>query len=186
VEKMKGDQYMKFIVSGKNINVTDALREKIESKLSKLGKFFNEDTEIHATFSVQKNAHILEVTIPFKGIIFRAEQSNEDMYASIDKVVDILERQIIKNKTKLERRFKEESLRFEQLTSDFKGDTNEENYKIVKTKRFAMKPMSTEEAILQMNLLGHSFFMFRNTDTNQISVVYKRNDQDYGIIEPEE
>ena len=179
---------MNFIVSGRNINVTQALRDKAESKLSKLNKFFDEDTDVNVTFNVEKNDQIVEVTIPFKGMIFRAEQSNSDMYTSIDKVIDVLERQIVKNKKRLEKRFKgEHNLKFDHFDfiheeNDFDTDDNQ----ITKIKRFSMKPMSSEEAILQMNLLGHEFFMFRNSDNSHISVIYQRSDGNYGLIEPTE
>ena len=176
---------MKFVVSGKNIDVTEALKDRIESKIGKLSKFFNEDTEVHATLSVEKNRQIVEVTIPFKGIIFRTEQYNDDMYAAIDKVVDILERQIVKNKTRLEKRFKEDASRFENLFEKYQ-DSTEDEYKVVKVKKFAMKPMTQDEAILQMNLLGHEFFVFRSVDDNQINIIYKRRDGNYGMIQPKE
>lgn len=174
---------MKFIISGKNIVVTDALKDRVESKIGKLNKFFANETEVHTTLSVEKNRQIIEVTIPFKGMIFRAEQTNDDMYAAIDKVVDVLERQIVKNKTRLTKRFKDENFKFEGLDANYK---DEEDTGIIKMKKFHLKPMTQDEAILQMNLIGHEFFMFRNSDTNQINVVYKRKDGNYGLIEPEE
>lgn len=176
---------MNFIVSGKNIDVTDALRDRVESKLGKLSKFFSNDAEIHTTLSVQKNRQIVEVTIPFKGVIFRSEQSNEDMYNAIDKVVDVLERQIIKNKTKLQHKFKGDSLRFESLKDNKEDVLNEENFKIVKSKKFEAKPMTSEEAIMQMDLVGHEFYIFRNADNQKINVIYKRKDGNLGLIEPE-
>ncbi len=176
---------MKFIVSGKNIDVTSALRERIESKIGKLGKFFSPDTDVHATMSVEKNRQIIEVTIHYKGMIFRAEQSTEDMYASIDKVVDVLEKQIVKNKTRLERRFKDENLGFEGLVETHSEDIDEEHHNVVKTKKFLMKPMTEDEAILQMNMLGHEFFVFKNIEDEQLNVVYKRKHGGYGIIQPE-
>lgn len=172
---------MNFIISGRNIDVTAALKERVESKLGKVSKFFDEDTDVNVTLSVEKNRQIVEVTIPFKGMIFRAEQENADMYASIDKVIDVLERQIMKNKTRLERKFKEESLRFESLSQEV-GNDNEDN-RVIKTKRYALKPMLEEEAILQMNMLGHEFFMFRNGESNEVNLVYKRKDGHYGLIE---
>lgn len=175
---------MKFIISGKNIEVTDALHQRIESKIGKLDKFFNGPTEAHATLSVEKNRQIVEVTINYKGVIFRAEQVNDDMYAGIDKVVDILEKQIVKNKKRLEKRFKDDSLKFEHLIEEH-GEDMDEEHDIVKTKKFAMKPMTAEEAILQMNLLGHEFFIFRNSENEEINAVYKRKHGGYGLIQPE-
>ncbi len=175
---------MKIIITGKNIDVTEGLKERVTKKISKLDKFFNSETEAHVTLSVQKNRQIVEVTIPFNGIVLRAEESNDDMYSSIDKTVDLLERQIRKNRTRLERRLHEHDFRFENVT--FTEEVPEEkDFKIVRSKRFAVKPMDVEEAVLQMNLLGHEFFMFYNADSKQVNVVYKRKDGNYGLIEPE-
>jgi len=175
---------MRIRVSGKNIEVTNALRERVEKKLSKFEKYFNPDTEANATLTVERNRHIIEVTIPFNGVILRGEEATEDMYTSIDNVVEKLERQIAKYKTKLERRIKDGSVRFENFSFNQEDDDDEEP-RIVKTKRFAMKPMPVEEAVLQMELLGHNFFMFYNADSDEVNVVYKRKDGDYGLIEPE-
>ena len=170
---------MKVIVTGKNINITDALRDTAVKKLSKLDKYFNPEVEAQATMSVQKNRHIFEVTIPFNGVILR-----DDMYISIDRVVDKLERQIDKHKTRLARKLREDSVRIPVMTP--KEEEEEEKYpQIVKTKRFAIKPMPADEAVLQMDLLGHSFFVFLNAETEEVNVVYKRKDGRYGLIEPE-
>lgn len=175
---------MKITVKGKNISVTEALRDKVEKKLSKLDKYFNPNIEAHVTLSVQKNRHIIEVTIPFGGVILRGEERNEDMYASIDLVLDKLEGQIRKQKTKLlKRKRSSDSLKF-QFIPDQKDD-EKEDHKIVKTKRFAVKPMSAEEAVLQMELLGHNFFVYEAAENGDVNVVYKRKDGDYGLIEPE-
>ena len=175
---------MNYIISGKNIEVTQALKEKINKKLGKLDKFFSPQTEAHVTLSVQKNRHIVEVTIPTNGITLRGEVASEDMYSSIDKVEDILERQIRKNKTRLAKRLHVDTFKPEYFDS---GVTVEEEteFPIVRTKRFAIKPMPVEEAILQMNLLGHEFYMFSNADTEKVNVVYKRKNGGYGLIEPE-
>ncbi len=174
---------MRITVSGKNIEVTSALRNTVERKLSKLEKYFNPDVEVYATLSVQKNRQILEVTIPFNGVILRGEEENDDMYASIDLVVDKLEGQIRKQKTKLQRRIHSDSLKF-QFIPDLEPKDKEES-KIVKTKRFAIKPMSSEEAVLQMDLLGHNFFVYKSAEDGEVNVVYKRKDGNYGLIEPE-
>jgi putative sigma-54 modulation protein len=181
---------MKFIVSGKNIEVTPALKKKIIKKLEKLEKFFKKETEVQVTMGVEKSRHIIEVTIPFNGVVIRAEESTPDMYASIDKVIDIIERQIRKYKTKLQKRTHGNVLNPEYFKSkgderDVRDEDEEDEFRIVRTKRFAIKPMSLEEAILQMNLLGHEFFVFSNADTDQVNVVYKRKDGNYGLIEPE-
>ncbi|MBN4062844.1 MAG: ribosomal subunit interface protein [Alkaliphilus sp.] len=173
---------MKITVSGKNVAVTSALRNMTESKLSKLDKYFAKEVEAKVTLSVEKNRQIIEVTIPINGAFLRAEEVTDDMYTSIDKVMDKLVRQLRKHKTKLEnRKNKYETIRFENIS---KVDTSEDEPKIVRTKRFAMKPMSPEEAVLQMELLGHSFFVFASADSDEVNVVYKRKDGNFGLIEP--
>ncbi len=181
--KSKGVEHMKVIVTGRNLVITEAIREQVEKKLSKFDKMFRNDVEAHATFSTQKNNHIVEVTIPIKnGAFFRAEGVTEDMYQSIDEAVDKISRQMNKHKTKIEKRFyANDSIRFEEIP-----ETNETfpEQAIVKTKRFGIKPMMPEEAVLQMELLGHDFFVFLNGDTEEINVVYRRKDGDFGLIEP--
>jgi putative sigma-54 modulation protein len=175
---------MKITVSGKNIEVTSGLRNAMEKKLLKLDKYFIPDVEAHATLCIERNRQKVEVTIPFNGVILRGEESTDDMYASIDLVVDKLEGQIRKQKTKLQRRIHSESVRFQFIPEyDFKD--KEEESTIVKTKKFAIKPMSAEEAVLQMELLGHSFFVYESADNRELHVVYKRKDGNYGLIEPE-
>ncbi|MBB6216446.1 putative sigma-54 modulation protein [Anaerosolibacter carboniphilus] len=174
---------MRVRVSGRNLAVTDALKDTITSKLEKFGKYFKEDTEAQATLSVEKNRQIIEITIPINGSILRAEESTEDMYASVDKALDKLNRQIGKYKTKLEKRYQgHDTIRFEYIPDVEPGEKSES--KIVRTKRFSIKPMDPEEAVLQMELLGHNFFVFTNGDTEEVNVVYKRKDGDYGLIEP--
>ncbi len=173
---------MKFKITGRKIDVTEGLKEYTTSKLSKLDKYFGAEAEANVTLSVQKDNHIIEVTIHYNGMIYRAEVSDTDMYASIDRVEDVLERQIRKQKTRLEKQLK--SGAFNDVV-DF-GDVEEEKeFKIVKTKKYENKPMSVEEAILQMNLLGHAFYIFNNSDTMDKNVVYKRKDGNYGLIELE-
>ena len=176
---------MKVIISGKNINVTEALKEAVESKISKLDKYFTKEAEAQVTLSVEKARQIIEVTIPINGSLLRAEETTHDMYSSIDKVVDKLIRQLSKHKTRMEkhRLNKYETIRFENINTYEDKESFEP--KIVKTKRFALKPMSSEEAVLQMELIGHSFFVFANGDTDEVNVVYKRKDGNYGLIEPE-
>jgi putative sigma-54 modulation protein len=175
---------MKFIISGKNFDVTDALKERVRKKLGKLEKFFNPRTEVNVTMSTQRNKPILEVTIPANSVTLRAEVSCDDMYSCIDKAEDILERQIRKYKTRLEKRLHSGAFKPEYFSTA--NDVEEETeFNVVRTKRFAVKPMPVDEAILQMNLLGHEFFMFSNADTNKVNVVYKRKDGNYGLIEPE-
>jgi putative sigma-54 modulation protein len=177
---------MRIIVSAKNMELTSALKNVVEKKISKLEKYFDPNIEAHATLSVEKNRQTIEVTIPFNGIVLRGEEVNEDMYASIDLVMDKIERQIRKQKTKLSRRKHTDSLRFQSIP-EYREDVevDEKESKIVKTKRFSFKPMSTEEAVLQMELVGHNFFVYENADTEEVNVVYKRKDGNYGLIEPE-
>lgn len=175
---------MKFKVIGKNIEVTDALKNAISKKIGRLEKFFKPATEVHVTLSVVRSRQIIEITIPFNGVLLRAEESNLDMYESIDKAVDVIERQIRRNKTRLAKSLHEEAF----IPQNFfinEDIPEEEEFNVVRSKRFAIKPMDVEEAILQMNLLGHQFFVFSNSDTNEVNVVYKRKDGNYGLIEPE-
>ena len=176
---------MNVTVIAKNIELTPALKESVEKKISKLSRYFESDVEARATLNVQKNRQIVEVTIPFNGVILRGEESTDDMYKSIDLVEDKLERQIRKQKTKLSRRNSGGSLRFPSFNSDEIKDEHEDEAKIVKTKSFNVKPMSADEAILQMELLGHSFFVYEDADTSKVNVMYKRRDGDYGLIEQE-
>lgn len=171
---------MKIVISGKNMEVTSALKNVVEKKLQKLDKYFNPAVEMHATLSVQKNRQIIEVTIPFGGIVLRGEEGTDDMYTSIDAVVDKIERQIRKQKTKLQRRNYGDSLRYQSIPEP---EEIKDEPRIVKTKKFAIKPMSSEEAVLQMELLGHSFFVFENAENDEVNVVYKRKDGNYGLIE---
>ncbi len=174
---------MNISVYGKNIQLTDALKEVATKKISRLDKFFYKDIEAKVVLSVERKKQKVEVTIPFNGRILRVEEASEDMYSSIDDAVESLEKQIRKHKTKLEdRKHSNESIKFENVEP---LDDMEEDFKVVKTKRFAVKPMSIEEAVLQMDLLKHDFFVFLNADTEEVNVVYKRKDANYGLIEPE-
>lgn len=174
---------MKVIVSGKNLSVRDELKEAIEEKLAKFERFFRAEIEVQAVFSHRKKDQIVEVTIPLKnGVIFRAEEASDNMLTSIDRVVDKLGKQIKKHKTKIEKKYhKHDSIRFEAIP-EFEG--TEPEHHVVRSKRFPVKPMDPEEAILQMEMLGHDFFVFLNYETEQVNVVYQRKDGDYGLIEP--
>ena len=174
---------MRYTISGKNINITPGLKDAVESKLGKLECYFSPDTEVQVTLSVEKGRQKIEVTIPVKGSIIRAEQDSSDMYVSVDLVEEIIERQIKKYKTKIVDK-KQSALAFSEAFLQEEAE-QEETVNIVKTKRFAMKPMDAEEACVQMELLGHNFFMFLNADTNEVNVVYKRKGNSYGLIEPE-
>lgn len=177
---------MRYIISGKHINVTEGLKTAVYDKLGKLERYFTPDTELHVTLSVEKDRQKVEVTIPVKGNILRAEQVSNDMYTSIDLVEEIIERQILKYKNKLTNH-NQASINFNKkfLEDIYDEDEDEEEIKVVRTKRFAIKPMDIEEACVQMELLGHSFFVFRNANTDEVNVVYKRKGDTYGLIEPE-
>lgn len=176
---------MKIIISGRNMKVSDRMREQVELKLEKFEKYFNTNVEAHVTLSHQKTMQILEITIPLKnGAIFRVEETSEDMYKSLDLAVDKLGQQIKKHKTGLHKRFQShDSIRFEMIPDG--GEESAIASRIVRNKTFIMKPMDPEEAVLQMELLGHDFYVFLNGDTNDINVVYIRKDGNYGLIEPE-
>jgi len=174
---------MNYTVSGKGIEVTNGLREAVVDKLSKLERYFTPDTEVNVTLSVEKERQRIEVTIPIKGTIIRAEQVSSDMYASIDLVEAVLERQLRKYKNKIVDQ-KQSAMALSQVFLE-EESTEEDEIKIVRSKRFAMKPMDVEEACVQMELLGHDFFVFRNAETDEVNVVYKRKGNTYGLIEPE-
>ncbi len=175
---------MKFVISGKNIDVTDNLKNTVTEKLGKLERYFNPDTEVIVTMSVEKGGRQkIEVTIPVKGNIIRSEQVSNDMYVSIDLVEEVIERQL--------RKYKEKIIDRHQNGGSFRKEFMEhaaepmDEVKIVRTKRFDIKPMYPEDACVQMELLGHSFFVFCNAETDEINVVYKRKGNTYGLIEPE-
>ncbi|MBR3770807.1 MAG: ribosome-associated translation inhibitor RaiA [Clostridium sp.] len=174
---------MRYIISGKNIDVTDGLKSAIYEKIGKLEKYFTPVTEVHVTLSVEKERQKIEVTIPMKGNIVRAEQVSQDMYVSIDLVEEVIERQLNKYKSKILEQ-KQAAVNFNKSFVEEDG-ADEEEIKIYRTKRFAVKPMDPEEACVQMELLGHSFFVFRNAETDEVNVVYKRKANTYGLIEPE-
>lgn len=177
---------MNIKFTGKNMDVTEALRDVTEKKIGRLDKFFQKDIEGNVTFSSEKNRKIIEVTINLPGTIIRAEETSDDMYASIDKAVDVLERQIRKYKTRLQKQTRNnETIRFENVAPLTLEEEDDDTPKIVRTKKFILKPMSSEEAVLQMELLRHNFFVFMDGDTGSVNVVYKRKDNDYGLIEPE-
>ena len=175
---------MRFIITGRNINVTEGLKSAVEDKLGKLEKYFKPDTIVNVTLSVEKDRQKIEVTIPVKGNIIRSEQVSTDMYVSIDLVEEVIERQLKKYKNKLVAA-KQNAADFSQAFLEEEFYNEPESIQIVRSKRFAVKPMDPEEACLQMELLGHSFFVFRNAQTDEINVVYKRKGNNYGLIEPE-
>ncbi|MBO4896985.1 MAG: ribosome-associated translation inhibitor RaiA [Clostridia bacterium] len=173
---------MKVNIIGRKVEITDKLRNITEKKIEKLSKFFKDDAEAKVTFSEQKLDKTVEVTIFQSGMIYRAEETDRDEFAAIDNVVDVIERQIRKNKTRLEKKLRETAFTAPAEIDDAEEETE---FKIVKTKKYAVKPMSPDEAILQMNLLGHEFFLFKNSNTDENNIVYKRHDGNYGLIETE-
>jgi len=175
---------MKFIISGKNIEVTEGLRTAVMDKLGKLERYFTPDTEIIVTMSVEKERQKIEVTIPVKGNVIRSEQVSSDMYVSLDLVEEVIERQLRKYKTKLIARH-QEGTNFRREFIEKEDTTEPEEVQIVRTKHFGVKPMYPEDACVQMELLGHNFFVFCNAETEEVNVVYKRKGNTYGLIEPE-
>ena len=176
---------MKFIIIGKNIDVTPGLREAVESKLGKLGRYFTPNTEIHVTLSVQKGHQKIEVTITVKGGLVRSEQESSDMYVSIDLVEEVIERQLRKYKNKLVAR-EQEGGNFKQEFFDSEDNIEDDGeIKIVRTKKFGFKPMYPEDACVQMELLGHDFYVFCNAESDEVNVVYRRKNGTFGLIEPE-
>ena len=173
---------MKVIIRGKNIELTDALRLHVEKRLSKLDKFLKDEQEVQVTLLVEKDRQRVEVTIPLTGVIVRGEEETGDMYSSIDMIIDKLESQMKKYKTKLAKKLKNGSIK--DLGDNGRSRNDVEEPQVMRTKKFAIKPMPVDEAIMQMNLLGHNFFVFSNAETEEVNVVYLRKDGNYGLIEP--
>jgi len=173
---------MKVIITGRKIDISAGMRSYTEKKLQKLDKFFDDAADAQVTLSVEKDRQTAELTIYFGGYVYRAEDTTEDMYASIDRSVDLIERQIRKNKTRLEKKLRGGAF---DVPNEATIEMEEKEFKIVRSKKHALKPMSPEEAILQMNLLGHEFFVFHNDETDKIDIVYRRKDGNYGLIEAE-
>ena len=176
---------MKIKIFGKNIEVTEGIKGAVEEKLGKLDKYFAEETKADVTLSVNRNDQKVEVTIPVKGGIIRAEEVSEDMYASIDMVEETIERQLVKYKNKLvdKKKSYRDNFTNDYIEADYE-DEDEDVDKIVRTKSFGIKPMDAEEACIQMELLGHNFFVFLNAETDEVNVVYKRKGGTFGLIEP--
>ena len=174
---------MNLVISGKNLDITEGLRSAIEEKIGKLERYFTDTTEVHVTLSTEKNRQKIEITIPMKGSIIRAEEVSSDMYVSIDLVEEVIERQLRKYKNKLI----DKEQNAAHLSQSFieADDFEDEDIQIIRSKKFAMKPMDPEEACVQMELIGHNFFVFRNSETDEVNEVYKRKGNTYGLIEPE-
>ncbi|TCP26036.1 SSU ribosomal protein S30P /sigma 54 modulation protein [Scopulibacillus darangshiensis] len=184
---------MNFNIRGENLEVTPSLRDYAEKKVGKLERYFDSPlaSDVHINMHVHNNEQVIEVTIPMQGLLLRAEESHDDLYAAIDLVVEKLERQTRKYKTKVNRKnrqaTREEQLEVLNGTSPIATQVEEEvdEFEVVRKKRFNLKPMDTEEAILQMDMLGHAFFVYSNAESGDTNVVYKRKDGRYGLIEPE-
>ncbi|MEG1547926.1 MAG: ribosome-associated translation inhibitor RaiA [Clostridia bacterium] len=178
---------MRISIIGKNIEVSNYLFDLVTKKVSKLDKYFPEDTEVNVAMAVEHNRHIVEVTIPYSGGIIRGEEVSGDMYASIDNVLSKVEHQIVKHRTKLEKNLRAGAFKTVDpvYADNFDDDKEDEPRKVVRIKRFDIKPMTVDEAMLQLELLGHAFYMFVNGETGQINVIYLRKDGNYGLIEPE-
>jgi putative sigma-54 modulation protein len=175
---------MKIAVRGENTEITDSLRDYAEKKLSKLNRYFEQINEVQVTAVTYRGSYIVEVTIPLNSFILRAEESSdENLYAAVDLVVEKLEKQIQKHRTRLYRRFRNQGLK--NLITTMGDESTVGIPSVVRTKRFAVKPMQVDEAILQMSLLGHDFYVFSNSETEQVNVLYRRKDGNFGLIEPE-
>jgi putative sigma-54 modulation protein len=173
---------MKIIVYGKQMSLRDSLKTAVERKLQKFNKFFDDDTEAFVTCRVRKGVKIIEITVNYGGTTFRSEEESETFITALDRSVESLERQIRKNKTRLEKSFRQEAF---VITEDDDDGYDEEGEFEIRVKTFAFKPMTPEEAVLQMNLLGHTFYAFTDADSAKVCVVYKRREGSYGMIVPE-
>ena len=180
---------MEIIIRGEKMKITDAMKDYAEEKLSKLDKYLGNSSDVRANVIVKVRNHQnkVEITIPLKSFILRSEETQEDFYAAVDKAIDVLERQVRKNKTRLMavRQVKKQVQDFIIDSIEYEDEDEKETNKIVKRKTIEVKPMNEEEAILQMELLGHQFYMFKDSETDKPAVVYKRNDGNYGLIETE-
>lgn len=174
---------MKFNIHGKKIEVTDSIKDYIESKIGRLDKYFEDASNINATVAIKLvgNKQVVEVTINTHSFVIRGEEANNDLYAAIDLVSDKIERQIRKNKTRMHKKISKEKIK--DFNLEYDNETEEKNDIIVKRKVIETKPMDEEEALLQMELLGHDFFVFKNANTDEFNILYKRKDGNYGIIE---
>lgn len=177
-----------FTIRGKNVEVTPALRDYVEKRVGKVTRYFNDVGDIAVLLSVSKERQKVEVTVPVQGVLLRGQEVTNDMYTSIDLVIEKLDRQIRKHKTKMQRRFRDGTLLDEAFAAAPFAPAipdEEDEFPVVKKKKFNVRPMDVQEAIMQMNLLNHDFFVFRDADTETVSVVYRRSDGKYGLIESE-
>lgn len=177
---------MKVTIIGRKVTLRNNFKELVAKKLSRFDRIFDEDTEAKTVVTVEKNRQTVEITIRSRGMIYRAEASADEMNAALDVVVDSLGSQIRRNKKRLEQKLRASAFDVPEEPSAEGKEAGEENYQVVRTKHFAVKPMGVEEAILQMELLEHQFFLFRNEETAEINVVYRRRDGGFGLLEPDE
>lgn len=178
---------MKFNIAARNMELTDSLKATVEEKLSKLERYFKDDTIVNVTMTTEKDRQKIEVTIPVKGHIIRSEQVTNDIYASIDMVEEVIERQMRKYRTKLANRYQNNKVatNFSEDYLSAEDIEEDEAIRIIRSKKFGIKPMYPEDACIQMELLGHNFYVFMNAQTEEVNVVYKRKDGAFGLIEPE-
>lgn len=174
---------MNITIRGRRINLRDSFKERAEKKLKKFERFFDSEADALVTASLERDRFTVEVTIKSLGMIYRSEKTAADLMSSLDSVTDTLFHQIVKNKTRLEAKLRDDAFTKADDSYLYDYDASEAEYRIVRNKRFVVNPMSVDEAILQMNMLGHEFFMFRNESTDEIGVVYRRKDGNYGLLE---
>ena len=175
---------MKITYTARKVNLRDNFKERVEKKLKKFEKIFSEDATVTVVVTLNKNNQTVEITIKDNSMIYRAEKTQLEMNDALDKCVDVLGRQLRKNKAKLEKKIKSGSIDDLFEAPALEDEVEEEEYKVLRTKSIPVKPITVDEAILQMNMIGHKFYMFTNVDTNEINVVYCRDDGDYGLLEP--
>ncbi len=175
---------MKITYTARKVNLRDNFKERAEKKLLKFEKLFSEDAAVNVVVTLEKKRQTVEITIRDNGMVYRAESTMEEMNDALDKVVDILMRQIRKNKTRLEKRIKTGIIEDFVMQNPETDEVEDDDYKVVRKKQVIIKPISVDEAILEMNMVNHNFFMFINAETDDVNVVYKRADGNYGLLEP--
>ena len=174
---------MNITITARKTSVKDSFKERVEKKLAKFDRFFDNDAKAVVTVTNENGRETVEITVQVQGMFFRAEKTTSDRFDSLEAVADSLFRQIVRNKNKLEKRLKTDA--FDPMFKDEAIAVEDEEYKVVRVKKFPIKPMAVDEAILQMNMVGHEFYMFRNSENGEINVVYRRHNGDYGLIEPQ-
>lgn len=178
-------QALKVTITGRKVNLRENFKELAQKKLSRFDRIFDEDAQAKVVVTLERNRQTVEITICSRGMIYRAESTDFEMNDALDQVISALGRQIRRNKTRLEKQIHSAALDRYLLDYPDEEPGGNEDYEVVRTKRFPVKPLSVDEAVLQMNLLGHQFFMFRNEESGEINVVYKRRDGNYGLLEPD-